>query len=697
MKLNEIKVKDYQSAAILNESWQQLTEAQQVYVGRWETRVWPLVEQYSRLLEQELTPAQIQKIFTSAEQVAKATGKNTTALGKAGKVTAEVSGKLKTEIEKLMKQAGDSGPIKNVDAQFDKLKSQLATKLKGNPAGQKILQGVDKWKGFAEENPAKSAFIIGAMTSLLAFASGGIMSGAAIGLFIKLANNVIKGDKLSVALAKSAKGAAIGAVAGGLSDLIGDLVPPDVEDVIISSDGQTIDVSGLEGMGATGLEDLEPDAAGDLLKTQNALETALRDADGEARQKIMSEFEKVSDKVNELGGRDALADHAGLEGQDLERDTTTATDTSTGSEVQTVQAEPITAEELKSVGINFDTEPDISPEAVQFAEDTGIDPDQLQSYFQMKKALADAEFMGVEVSADQELASASINGEPNLESTTLPDGTEVTVGEKFTTEMSTTLPGMDQPFRFSSSVSIEGVDADGNPVFQIQEVMTSEDHPIFDDLDKLEDVDYQKLNRLMQEYSGVNGQADVVKEIDTFKQTLAKSIGAATTAVVVGGMLADKEVKAGAKDLDKKESIDVEELWDALDLYEANFADMIKKAKAGADKVTTAVARKSQQGVAAVKKGAASLGNELGNIVTAKKLNRMWTKAGKPTDMGSIVNILNQAGVSDEQIGTVGKQARVELSKPKGSNEVDPKLQALADEIIKLKLVDVLKPKLADG
>ena len=812
MKLTEVGIKQYQSAIILNESWQQLTEAQQVYVGRWETNVWPLMEQYSRLLETELTPDQIQKIFTSAEQVAKATGKNQTALGKAGKVTAEVTGKMKAEIEKLMKQAGDSGPVKNMDQQFDKIRSQLANKLKGNPAGQKILQGVDKWKGFAEENPAKSAFIIGAMTSLLAFASGGIMSGAAIGFFLKLANNTIKGDKLSVALAKGAKGAAIGALAGGIGGLINDLVPPDVQDVIIASDGQTIDVSGLEAMSATGLEDLEPDAVEDLLKTQNALETALRSADGDAQDMIGDELEKVSQKIGELGGAEELQDYAGLEGQDLERQTIKTTDvgvdqsvdtsvdtgefgfTSTDSgasytdeeiknvlktaaekgevpdwdslvnskdvdpgtyaddiqrlemtgrelgfdplkvpdadavdaiqagdanagvdspegdsgagatdmsDVEVVQADSVSAEELKSVGINFDAEPDISPEVAEWAEDNGIDPEELQKMFQMEKAMDDAEFLGTNISASQEMASSWTGDTPTLDTTTLPDGAEIQVGETFKSEISTSVGGIEPPIKFMSTVSVEGVDADGNAVYMVKEVSTMPSHPIWDQIDKadLSPEAQDQLFQYMNEYTGVSmdSKAGIGQLVDTFKQTLAKSIGAAATAVAVGGALADKEVKAGAKDLDKKESIDVEELWDALDLYEAGFADMIKKAKTGADKVTTAVARKSQQGVAAVKKGAASLGNELGNIVTAKKLMRMWNKAGKPTDMGSVVNILNQAGVPDEQIGTVGKQARVDLSKPKGANQVDPKLQALADEIIKLKLVDVVKPKLADS
>jgi len=724
MKLNEITSYNLKSQTILNESWDMLTESQRLHVASWERNVWPLMEQLNVLLEAELSPQQIQDIFANAEKLSKEQGTGLTALGKAGKVTAEVSGKIKTEIDKLIKQAADSKPVANFDAQFEKLKAQLAKQVKSIPGGNKILAGVDKWSTFAKENPAKSAFVIGAMTSILAFASGGIMSGAAIGFFLKLANNTIKGDKLSVAAAKGVKGAAIGALAGGLSDIIGDLVPADVEDIIIASDGQTIDVSGLEAMGATSLEGLEPDAVEDLLKTQNALETAFRSADGDAREMIGAELEKVSQKIGELGGTDELQDYAGLEGQDLERDTTTTTDTGTSSDVETIPADSVSAEELKSVGINFDAEPDISPEVAEWAESKGIDPEKLQKYFQMEKAMDDAEFLGTDISASQEIKTAFTNGEPSLDTTTLPDGTEVQVGQTFKSQISTSVGGIEPPISFTSTVSIEGVDADGNPVMMIKEVSTMPDHPIWDDIGDMDDDDFKQLMQYKNEYTGqmMDSKAGVGQVVDTFKQNLAKSIGAAATAVAVGGALADKEVKAGATDLDKKESRRYlnkdelhEALWDEFDMYEAGFADMIKKAGQSAKKIggaaakgmgkaaqaaTTKAAQTAQRGVASVKKGTAAAAKELGQKVTIRKLNSKWKSLGEPTDTGSIANILADVGMSDEQIGIVGSQNKVEL-KPepkaddakKGPGVVDGPIDipAFADEIKKAGLADKVK------
>src|SRR6056300_1418257 len=113
MKLNEVKF-EYKSKQYLAESWDVLTEAQQGYVGPWEKKVWPLVENYSKLFEAELTQDQINGLFSKAETVASQSGTNRTVLGKAGKISGNIASKLKAEIEKLAKQAQDSQPIQNI-------------------------------------------------------------------------------------------------------------------------------------------------------------------------------------------------------------------------------------------------------------------------------------------------------------------------------------------------------------------------------------------------------------------------------------------------------------------------------------------------------------------------------------------------------------------------------------------------------
>ena len=352
--VNEQVLYENVSHKLLQESWQQLTESQKHHVTLWETNVWPLYKQFNRLMEAELTAAQIQAIFQNAEKVSIDSGQNRTALGKAGKLTADVTSKMKAEIEKLLKSAQDSGPVKNFDQQFEKLKTQLRKQLQGNPAGQKILKGVNAWGDFAKENPGKSAFIIGATTSILAFASGGILGGAAIGFFLKLANNTIKGDQLSTAVAKSVKGAAVGAIAGGLGDVIADtaedMFPAEITNIFINNDG-AIDISQIEGMSASSLDDLDQESAMELIQTFTAMEEMLdRITGAEAKEALTQQYNAVAEKIGELGGGssyqasiDAIQDKFGIEGTgvDVKVRTNTVDPDSVGQVVSSFSAEEL--------------------------------------------------------------------------------------------------------------------------------------------------------------------------------------------------------------------------------------------------------------------------------------------------------------------------------------------------------------------
>ena len=485
MKLNEVTLYENRSHRILEEGWQDLTEAQQFYQLRFEKELWPLVESYVKLLEQELTPAQIQKIFTSAEQVAKATGKNKTALGKAGTLARDTVKKINDKINELGRAAAKAGPVQNADAKLEKLKKDILANNKDN----KIVKGIESVSNWAKENPGKASLAVGILTTIAAFAAGPA-GGAAAGMILRGTKELLQGEKLSTAVGKSAKFGALGALIG----------------------------LGVEGLG-------------------DALEGAADLANDTFNPAYMRASWDYMETVNGVPGD-----------------------------------------------------------------------------------WADAYLVGY------------------------PDDIE--------------------PVRDAWNNAIDALKTDDYDTFQ-EEWKTIEDA-----VERFNSEEYQ---------ASLEGTDEARKEwaagIENFN-TMADGVAAAAqgAAQAAGG---------------KKESVDLNDAYEKY-LQEAGFADMIKKGGA-------ALGKAAAKGAAKAGQAAKSVGNELGNIVTAKKLNRLWNKAGKPTDMGSIVNILNQAGISDEQIGTVGKQARIDLAKPRGANEVDPKLQALAKQIIDLGLVDVLKPKLADG
>ena len=671
----------------------------------------PFVSNVERIvLEAELTPDQIKQVFANVEQGATAAGDNRTAVGKGADAVKNAAGAIKAEIDKLGSAIKNAGPVQNMDAKFNELKQKIGDK------DSKVVSAVKAVSDWAKENPGKASVAVAILTAAAALA-GGPLGGLVGGFLGRATKDILQGKDLSTAIGKSAMTGAVGAAAGGAIELIGDLVDPDVSQAIIASDGQTIDVAGLEGMKATSLENLTPDAAEDLLKTQNALETAMRNVSGEELEVFQAEFEEISGKINELGGRDALADHAGLEGQDLERTTTTATDVGVDksgdatagadgpagdspdagatnmSDVKMVDAEPVSAAELKEVGINFDTEPDISPEVKAWAESKGLDPEQVQKMFQMEKAMADAQFMGTNVSASSEMASNWTGDAPTLSQTTLPDGAEIKVGEAFKSTTSTSVGGIEHPISFTSTVTVEGVDANGDPVFMVKEVSTMPSHPLWDAFDKagLGDEDYEQLTQFMNEYTGtsMSSKAGIEVMVDTFKQDLAKSIGAAATAVAMGTAMQDKKV-VPANAEPAQESIDYkvkrlsegqiymlfnrvervnthmlenklmfESVFDAVSYYHRQNLNEgpLDALKGAAGKVGGAL----KTGAKAVGGAISGAAKQVTTKVTAEKLNTAWKKAGSPTDSAAVYDVIKGLGVADDVIKGTFDSMKIEV------------------------------------
>ena len=692
MQLGEVTSYNLKSQTILAEGWQELTEAQRIYIGKWERDVWPLVENINTLFEAELTDKQIDGIFTNAEQVAVQSGDNKTALGKAGKVVGDQAKKLQAQIDQLLKAAQNSGPVKNFDAQFEKLKAELKNKLQGNPMGQKILKVVDGYGGFAKENPAKAAFVIGAMTSVLAFASGGIVSGAAIGFFLKLASNTLKGDQLSTAVAKSVKGAAIGAAAGALGDALDKLLPAEVTNTFINDASGEIDISQLDGMDSTSMADLDAESAKELIQTRSAMEElVLRgNLDADAEEILQKQLDQVNDKIREIGDGasindtvDAMQDEFGIKGTDVDlQKTTTTSDQDTDGVTTTEVVAELDAEQLNDAGINSADYPDNQwiTDNTQKLLDAGLTEEQveaLQNAQGFNRALDQREFLGLKISASDSI----ITGD-SIDVEGVPD--DISVGQVFKSTVSKTLPDGTE-YTGLVDTMIEGVDADGNPVYQIKSVFVNPS-PFTEELDAaLENLPEDLRKDLYDQVFKRTVSGSMEEIVDNSAANIVK----AAAAVALGGALAGMEVK---KDDDKKadakeESIDIEKYNSLVEDYNEFLEDNLEEgpvldkmkalAKAGANKVGDAMDKAGEKVSGAVGKAAGAVksgAKQLANKVTKEKLMKMWTKMGKPTDMGSIVNILSDAGLSDESIGTVATNTKIPL-KPQAkpdAGEDDP-------------------------
>jgi hypothetical protein len=201
------------SKTILRESCDGLTLAQrQVVEGiYYESRY---------LIEASLTTQQVQQLFGEIEKGATAAGGNRTMLGKA----VDVPGKVDDMLNKIGKYLQDTKPVQGFDSKFEKLKGNVSEKF---PNLASKLTDMGSW---AKENPGKTAAIIGVLTTLASLA-GGPVGGAIAGQLLKGSLELIKGEKLSTAIGKGLKAAAVGWLAGKSMEAIGGMISSVVQEL----------------------------------------------------------------------------------------------------------------------------------------------------------------------------------------------------------------------------------------------------------------------------------------------------------------------------------------------------------------------------------------------------------------------------------------------------------------------------------
>jgi hypothetical protein len=174
------------------------------------------------LIEASLSADQIQQLFKGVEQNVSATGNNRTLLGKGKDVAAkgvEVTKQANEMINKIGRWLQNTTPVQAFDQKFEKLKNDINTKFPDS----KILDGISKLGIYAKENPGKTAAIVGVLTALASLA-GGPVGGAIAGQVLRGAVELLKGEKLSTAIGKGVKTAALGYLSGKAFEMLGDWV-----------------------------------------------------------------------------------------------------------------------------------------------------------------------------------------------------------------------------------------------------------------------------------------------------------------------------------------------------------------------------------------------------------------------------------------------------------------------------------------
>jgi hypothetical protein len=179
-----------------------------------------IVSEFKPLIEYSLSPDQIQQIFGQAEKNATTSGNNRTALGKGVDVTklpVEATQAVSKLIDKFGGWLEDTTPVKNFDAQFEKLKDNINKKFPDS----KVLDAISNMGAWAEKNPGKTAAIVGVLTAIASLTTGPV-GGAIAGQVLRGTVGLMKGEKLSTAIGKGIKTAAFGFITGKAFELLGD-------------------------------------------------------------------------------------------------------------------------------------------------------------------------------------------------------------------------------------------------------------------------------------------------------------------------------------------------------------------------------------------------------------------------------------------------------------------------------------------
>ena len=166
-----------------------------------------------QLKEAELTPDQIQQIFTSVEQGATASGANRTLIGRGKDAAAAVN----TAWEDLKTKVQDSAPIKNVDSAYDSAVAKIEAGLGGpNNAVNQVIQ---KYRAFAKAHPIAQSLIYAALIAAAGISGAGLGGAAVLGL-LKMTDKLLQGEKFSSAAYSGAKTGATAYAAGQIGQAL---------------------------------------------------------------------------------------------------------------------------------------------------------------------------------------------------------------------------------------------------------------------------------------------------------------------------------------------------------------------------------------------------------------------------------------------------------------------------------------------
>jgi hypothetical protein len=280
--------------------------------------------------------------------------------------------------------------------------------------------------------------------------------------------------------------------------------------------------------------------------------------------------------------------------------------------------------------------------------------DQLQKIQGLDRAMANKEFMNTTISAD-----SSITVGDDIKVDGVPDGAKA--GEVFQSNVTKTLPDGTE-YGGVAEVGIESIGPDGQPIYTVKSV-TMNTNPYSAALDKaMENLPPELADELQNNVLSGTVSGSIETAVDDMLQNIIKG----TAAAGIGASLAGVEANAAQREQGQAQESriiprrngrllsedQITKLFISLAynndkyLMEApNFKGMLGKAKQAIGKGAAAAGDAISKGAQAGLAKAQQVGTNITTKVTADKLMKAWTKAGKPTDAVQVATIISNFGV----------------------------------------------------
>ena len=606
---------------------------------------WETVGTYLR--EAALSPQQIQGLFGEIEKTATAGGANRTAIGqgkdKVDQVIMKPWNDLKAKIY-------NSGPMEGFASKYD----VAAEKLKASAGGDQgaVMQIITKYRAFAEKHPIMQGFIYAALIAAAGVSGAGLGGAAALGLF-KLTDQLLQGKDVRSALYSAGKTGALAAGASTLGDLIkgGEAVqqalPSGVEDVVADF------VPG---------EALTPDEMNTILDLDNQ--------DGIPQNVIDQYNSQLETHVDALPDGDPLK----VKADNVDVDTTDTTDVDIETKV-----EPL---DNPSRG-------DIQTAETQ--EQLIQDGDKIDRRLSKGsvKTYIDAENSGGGVSAKYTITTDPETGD-FVKTYTRPLGG----GGGGGVDVNTTAGGTDVNVAVDPDEISGGSGQDLSQNAQAGSVQTNVDQNVADMQAKADLVapggtgegivvrgnipitDPDQIAQFNQQFPGTEAMSPEATEwLRTNVDGAAENLDAkaAARAAKIAASKASRLTQSGhSNNPNVLSEAQVAKLFVAVALGNHKLMEapgLLQRAKAQIGKGVTAAAGKAKQ-----------IGTNLTTKVTADKLMKAWTKAGKPTDSIQVAQFLTNFGVDAAVLQQSYQTAGMKMPDIKKIATNDP-VMALAQKI----------------